>query len=182
MIYLDLIYEFLRVGLFAVGGGLATIPFLYDIAERMAWIMAEDISDMIAISQATPGPIGINMATFTGVLTAGTVGGFLAPFGLVLPSFVIIVVISRILQRFQKSEMVKRIFYGLRPASLSLIAGSWMRIVRITFAPEMLWQSPSDFFWSGVALFVGLWFLVRKYRLHPIWLILLSAIFGILFG
>ena len=90
MIYLRLFYAFFKTGLFSIGGGLATLPFLYEMAEKYSWFTEEDIANMLAIAESTPGPIGVNMATYVGIQTGGILGGFWATFALVLPSFIII--------------------------------------------------------------------------------------------
>lgn len=180
MIYWKLFYEFFKMGLFAVGGGLATLPFLEDISVRTGWFTTEDITNMIAISQSTPGPIGVNMAAYTGYLTAGTMGSLLATMGLIMPSLLIIMLIAGILERFRESKLVKAIFYGLKPASLGLIFSAWLSVVKISY-----WQSGEKngemvFFWQGLILAGILLLLSGKWKVHPILLILLSAIAGIL--
>ena len=93
MIYLQLFWEFFKTGLFAIGGGMATVPFLFDISARTGWFTASELANMIAVSESTPGPIGINMATYVGFETAGILGSVIATLGLVIPSIIIIVII-----------------------------------------------------------------------------------------
>mgnify|MGYP003292622080 CR=1 FL=1 len=93
MIYLRLFFEFFKTGLFAIGGGMATIPFLYDISDKTGWFTHDKLADMIAVSASTPGPIGVNMATFAGYMTRGILGALVATFALVLPSYIIILII-----------------------------------------------------------------------------------------
>lgn len=121
MIYLRLFYEFAKTGLFAVGGGMATIPFLYAISEKTGWFTAADIGNMIAISESTPGAMGVNMSTYVGFSVKGVLGAVIATLGLVLPSIIVILIISRMLEKFKDSKLVQKIFYGLRPASTGLI-------------------------------------------------------------
>ena len=109
----ELSYEFFKTGLFAVGVGLATLPFLYDIGKRTGWYTAGDVSNMIAISQSTPGPMGINMATYVGFSVSGLIGAILAPTAIVLPSVIIIIAISKALTKFKEAALVQKIFYGL---------------------------------------------------------------------
>ena len=123
MILLRLFWEFFKTGLFAVGGGLATLPFLYDISERTGWFSAAEIADLLAVSESTPGAIGINMSTYAGVHTAGVIGGIVATMGLICPSIIVIIIISNVLKKFQDSKLVQKIFYGLRPASLGCVSG-----------------------------------------------------------
>ena len=121
MIYLRLFYEFFKVGLFSVGGGLATVPFLTDIAERTGWFTAGDLANMLAISESTPGPIGVNMATYVGFHTGGIPGGIIATLGLITPAVIVITIIVGFLKKFRESRVVDSVFYGLRPASTALI-------------------------------------------------------------
>ena len=118
MIYLRLFLEFCKVGLFSVGGGLATIPFLTDLGERTGWFTSGQLADMIAISESTPGPMGVNMATYVGFTSGGPLGGVIATLGLVFPSVIIILIISKFLQKFRQSKVVDGVFYGLRAASV----------------------------------------------------------------
>ena len=123
MIFLQLFWEFLKTGLFAVGGGLATLPFLKAITHKYPWFTANDLMDMIAVSESTPGPMGVNSATYAGFHAAGLPGALTATFSLVLPSVIIIILVSRALDRFRSSSLVQNGFYGLRPASAGLIFG-----------------------------------------------------------
>ena len=120
MIYLRLFFEFFKVGLFSVGGGLATIPFLTDIGARTGWFTAADLADMLAISESTPGPIGVNMATYTGFHVGGIPGGIIATLGLIAPAIIVITVIAGFLKKFRESRVVDGVFSGLRPASTAL--------------------------------------------------------------
>lgn len=123
MSLLILIFEFFKIGLFSIGGGLATLPFLYRLADKYPWFSAKQIPDMIAVSESTPGPLGINMATYTGFQHSGVIGSIAATFGLVLPSVIIIILISKVLEKFRSNKYVEYAFYGLRPAVMGLIAG-----------------------------------------------------------
>ena len=131
-----LFYEFAKTGLFAVGGGMATIPFLYAISEKTGWFTAADIGNMIAISESTPGAIGVNMSTYVGFHVAGLAGALITTFGLVLPSIIVIIIISKMLKKFKDSQMVKKIFYGLRPASTGLIIAAGLGVALETFSRE----------------------------------------------
>ena len=132
MIYLILFLEFFKVGLFTIGGGLASLPFLYELAEKYTWITKSMIADMIAISQSTPGPIGINMATYVGFKSGGILGGIIATFAIVLPSFIIIIIIANFLNKFKNSKLVDSAFKGLRPTVTGLIAVAWFEIIKIS--------------------------------------------------
>ena len=130
-----LFYEFFKTGLFAVGGGMATIPFLYAISEKTGWFTAADIGNMIAISESTPGAIGVNMSTYVGFHVAGIPGALITTFGLVLPSILVIIAISKVLKKFKDSRLVQKIFYGLRPASTGLIIAAGLGVALETFFP-----------------------------------------------
>ena len=116
MIFLKLYLVFFKIGLFAIGGGLATLPFLQELVEQYGWITSQDLLDMIAISESTPGPIGINSATFVGYKTAGLLGGIIATLGLVTPSVIIIMIIAHYFMKFSEQPVIRSAFYGLRPA------------------------------------------------------------------
>ena len=121
MTILRLMLAFFKTGLFSVGGGLATLPFLYEMSDQTGWFSHADIADMIAISESTPGAIGINMSTYAGYKTAGVPGGILASLALATPSVVIILIIARFLKKFRDNPNVEGAFYGLRPASIAMI-------------------------------------------------------------
>lgn len=179
-----LILEFLKTGLFAIGGGLATLPFLREMVQRYPWFTMEDLLDMIAISESTPGPIGINMATFAGFKAAGPLGGVAATLAIVFPSIVIIVIIASFMERFQKSVVVQRGFYLLRAATAGLIAGAIFEVILLSLfnleeyaASERLLTLVR---WPAVFLFATLIYLIRKFpKVHPIAFIVASAVLGI---
>lgn len=177
MLLLDLFFSFFKIGLFAVGGGLATLPFLYELTQTHQWITVNDISNIVAISESTPGPLGINMATYVGFLQSGILGAVIAPLGEVLPSIIIILIISGILKKFKDNPLVKNVFYGLRAASCALIVVAGLGVARLAFFGEQL----SDFFWQGAVLAVVLYFAIKKIKWHPVAFIAISAIVGIIF-
>ena len=177
MILLDLFFAFFKVGLFAIGGGLATLPFLYELTEKYDWITVSDISNLVAISESTPGPLGINMATYVGFLQSGVAGAVTASLGLVVPSIIIIVVIAKFLSKFRDSKIVKDVFYGLRAASTALIAVAGLGVARLAFFGEKM----TEFFWQGAILAVVLYFATKKLKWHPIVFIAISAIIGVIF-
>ena len=113
MILLHLFWEFFKTGLFAVGGGMATLPFLYDMSTRTGWFTQAKLADMIAVSESTPGPIGVNMATYVGFETAGIPGAVIATLGLICPSIIIVLVIARVLKQFRDNKTVDAAFYGI---------------------------------------------------------------------
>lgn len=132
MIYFSLFYEFFKVGLFAVGGGAATIPFLMRMAERLDWFTQAELMNMIAISESTPGPIGINMATYAGYHTAGIPGALLATFALVLPAFIIMMLVANLLMHYKDNRTVQSVFAGIRPAVAGLIASVAVTLLQVT--------------------------------------------------
>lgn len=183
-ILFSLFIEFFKVGLFAVGGGLATLPFLYDIAVRYDWLPIELMPDMIAVSESTPGPIGINMATYAGFNAYGVLGGVVATFSLVLPSVIVIILISKFLARFNENPLVQSAFTGLRPAVTGLIAAAGWQVFSISIVNlGALEQGGSWLYlinWKAAGLFVILWVLNRKFKGHPLYYIAGAAVAGIL--
>ncbi len=183
MIYLLLYIEFFKIGLFAVGGGLATLPFLYQLADKTNWFSAQIIADMIAVSEITPGPLGINMATFAGFNTAGIPGGIIATLGLVTPSLIVIIIVAGILHKFIKNQYVNAAFRGLRPAVCALITIAVWEIIKTAVFDFDLYQKTSNildiFLLKNIVFFIILFFLIRKFKLHPIAFIALSAVLGL---
>ena len=188
---LTLFFEFFKTGLFSVGGGMATLPFLYDMSARHPdWFTVSQLADMIAVSESTPGPIGVNMATYVGFRTAGVIGGLVATIGLVTPSIIVILIIARILKRFRENRTVDAAFYGLRPCSIGLIAAAGLLVVKVAlFDPDAYAVSGSlaDLFnWKAIALAAVLLILTRGVKaakkLHPVVFILASAAAGVLFS
>lgn len=179
MILLRLFYEFFKVGLFSIGGGLATLPFLYDISDKTGWFTHTDITNLIAISESTPGPIGVNAATYVGFLTHGFVGAMTSTLGLIAPSIVVIILVSRVLERFRDSRLVDDLFYGLRPASTGLIASAGFLVVKSTFfAPA---AASLSIRWPQVVLAVVLYAAIKKFNKHPIVYIAAAAVIGVIF-
>lgn len=186
MIYLTLFYEFFKVGLFSVGGGVATIPFYMELADKYDWLTTQILTDMIAVSESTPGPIGINLATYAGFRAAGIPGALVATFSEVLPSFIILVLIAKALERYKENTLVSSAFSGIRPAVAGLIAAAGWSVMRVA-----LFTAPSgsslfttllscDIKW--LVLFCALLALMQikpLKKLHPIVYIVFSAVVGI---
>lgn len=128
-VYARLFWEFFKTGLFAIGGGMATLPFLKDIGETTGWYSYTDLMNMLAVSESTPGPIGINMATYVGFTVAGIPGAVIATIGEVTPSIIVILIIAAMLKKFRNSRYVNDAFYGLRPASTGLIGAACVAVV-----------------------------------------------------
>ena len=185
MILLRLIFEFAKTGLFSVGGGLATLPFLYEISNNTDWFSHADIADMIAISESTPGPIGINMSTYAGFKTAGVLGGVLASFGLALPSIIITLIIARFLNKFRNNPLVEGAFYGLRPASIAMITAAGLNVAKVALVDLEAYGLTGNlgdlFVWKAIILGVLIFIGQRKLKWHPVIFIAISAVIGILF-
>ncbi len=180
MIYLRLFLEFCRVGLFSVGGGLATIPFLTDLGQRTGWFTSGQLADMIAISESTPGPMGVNMATYVGFTSGGVLGGVVSTLGLIFPSIVIILIIAQFLQKFRQSKVVDGVFYGLRAASVALITAAMLQVARIALLrPALGLESAFASYpnWPPVLLAAAV-FMARRGRRAPRRLFLLPHMGG----
>lgn len=178
-----LFIEFFKTGLFAVGGGLATIPFLSEIGEKYQWFSDEILSMMIAISESTPGPMGVNMATYVGYDVAGFLGGIVATLSLVSPSIIVICIIANYFEKFKDAKIVKMIFNGIKPAVIAFIIAACLNLFISTLL-NLNYVNILDLFkWKCVALVVILLFVSYKYpKLHPIVYILASAVVGIVFS
>ncbi len=192
MIYLRLIYEFFKTGLFSVGGGLATIPFLRDMGASTGWFTDADLTTMIAVSESTPGPMGVNMATYVGYHIAGIPGAVLATLGLIAPSIIVILIIAGFLARFRESKLVDSAFKGLRPASTALICAAGLSVAKnvllhtaVLGEGEGLGRVLTGLFnWKAVALAAAVFVCMRAKplkKLHPIVFIGISAVIGAVF-
>jgi len=183
MIYLQLFYEFFITGLFMFGGGLAAIPFLQQMGETTGWFTTTQLMDMIAVSEATPGPIGVNMATYVGLTVAGVPGGIIATVALIMPSIIITLVVAKLLTRFRESELVNAALYGLRPASLALITSAGIGVFfLVIFGIELRYMTDIHFFLVDIRaliLAVILFVATNKFKAHPIVFLALSAFIGI---
>ena len=190
MLYLKLFWEFFQTGLFAVGGGMATIPFLYDMSDKTGWFTHQDLANMIAVSESTPGPIGVNMATYVGFISgmqegnalSAVLGAVTASLGLVAPSLIVILIVAAMLKRFKDSVYVQKAFYGLRPASTGLIAAAGISVA----ASNLFDLSAGSVNCKGLILAAVLWLLTNKVKqtkkFHPIVFIGFSALVGIVFS
>ena len=129
MLYLKLFWEFFYIGLFSFGGGYATLPFLYDIAEKYHWYTYKQLSDMIGIASVTPGPVGINVATFAGFQTLGILGALLATFAIILPSYIIVTIVYKLTNKFKANPIVKGAILALRPAGCALLTSVGLKLL-----------------------------------------------------
>ena len=195
MILLRLFWEFFKTGLFAVGGGMATVPFLQDISAKTGWYTSGQLADMIAVSESTPGPLGVNMATYVGYTVGsqqlggagmGVVGAIVSTLGLIFPSIVVILIIGYFLKRFRDSKIVDSALYGLRPASVALISAAGVDIVLFAILRvDSIYQiGKASLSWKAavlaLAVFAGTNLVPKLKKIHPIWFIFFSAAAGIL--
>ena len=189
MIYLRLFWEFFKVGLFSVGGGLATLPFLYSLGAKTGWFSTADVANMLAVSESTPGPIGVNMATYAGFDCAGVFGGVVATLGLVTPSVIVIVLIAMALQAFRTNKYVDAAFYTLHPASTGLIAAAGWAVFALVLvnldAYRASYQLADLLQWKNLILFAVIWVLTNLVKplkkLHPVVFLALAAVVGTVF-
>lgn len=181
-----LFWEFFKAGLFAVGGGMATLPFIQRIMLRYPdWFGAVQLADIVAIAESTPGPIGVNAATFAGFQAAGVPGALVASMAVVLPSFVVILLIAGVMARYRESRIVGSLFAALRPAAMGLVAAAAFAVCQSALFLGWGGEFTAAFRWWGVALFAGVlacMFLPKLKKLHPIIYILISAGVGVLMG
>lgn len=189
MIYLRLFWEFSKVGIFSIGGGLATLPFLYSLGAKTGWFGTADVANMLAVSESTPGPIGVNMATYVGFDCGGVLGGVVATLGLVTPSVIVIVLIAMALQAFRTNKYVDAAFYTLHPASTGLIAAAGWSVFALVLvnldAYRASYQLADLLQWKNLILFAVIWVLTNLVKplkkLHPVVFLALAAVVGIVF-
>ncbi len=185
MIYLMLFLTFFKIGAFTFGGGYAMLPLMQEAVLESGWLTLEEIVNFIAVSESTPGPFAINMATYVGMMAegAGILGSVCATLGVVLPSFIIILIVARVFEKFKTNKIVKGCMSGLKPAVIGLIAAAIMSIGKTVFFENGI--SLNVFkgveFYISFILFIAMTYLAFK-KLHPIWIICISAVVGILAG
>lgn len=183
MIYLTLFWEFFKTGLFAIGGGLATLPFLSRMADVYPWLTHAQLADMIAVAESTPGPIGVNCATYAGFHAAGVAGAVVATLSLVLPSYLVILLIARVLEKYRENRLVNGAFSGLRPAVTGLIAAAgWSVLLTALFSGG---PGPFGLRYEALGLFAILLLLANLPKLkdlHPVLFIAFSAVCGLTLG
>lgn len=184
MIFIHLFYEFFITGLFSIGGGLATIPFLYNMADKTGWFTKADVANMLAVSESTPGAIGVNMATYVGYTAAGIPGSLVATLALISPSVIIVLFIARFLKQYQENSMVESAFYGLRAASTGLIGAAGLEVCKMSLLSLNLPDADNLlrlFNWKNILIALILFVLMEKYRKHPVFYMTIAAILGIIF-
>lgn len=168
--YIKLFLEFFHIGLFSFGGGYATLPFLYHIADVQKWYTTSQLSDMIAVSSITPGPVGINVATFAGFMTAGISGAFIATASIILPSLILVIIISKLLRQFKDNKYVQSVIYTLKPAGCGLLAAVGV---------DMFVNNINLF---GMLLLGALFFASLTEKRDPLFYLGVSALVGLIAG
>lgn len=200
--FLIMALEFFKTGLFAIGGGLATIPFLREMAVKYPWFEVSELTDMIAVSESTPGPIGVNMATYAGFnmgvdsvegfvgVLMGILGGICATLALICPSIIIILIVAKFLEKFKKNKIVDGAFYGIRPCSAALVASAMLDVLLLSVFTgsrtiDIFGLSvgiPETVNVLGIVFFVLLIPFIAKFKkVHPIVFIAIGAVVGIVF-
>lgn len=180
MIYLQLFYTFFKIGLFGFGGGYAMLSMIQgEVVTRYGWLTSQEFTDIVAISQMTPGPIGINSATYVGfTATDSILGSVVATFAVVLPSFILMLTISKFFLKYQKHPSVEAVFKGLRPAVVGLLASAALVLMNAEN-----FSSPQEDMYSFIIsclIFVAAFIGTKKYKFNPILLIIVCGIGGLI--
>ena len=181
--------EFFKIGLFSIGGGLATLPFLFQMTDdrftfisQRGWISREMVGNFLAIAQSAPGAIGVNVAAQAGFTYAGIVGGFIAALGLVSPAIVVITIVARMLRKFKENRIVVSVFSGLRPAAGGLLAAAGFGVWRLSLFSGSAARWYEILRWKECAIFAALFLLILKLKGHPVIYIAVGAAAGIVLG
>ena len=185
MIYLRLFWEFFKTGMFAIGGGLATLPFLSQMSTKYGWFTQDDLGNMLAISESTPGPIGVNMATYVGNITGGFLGGIITTLALVLPSYLVILMVAKVMERFKENRYVLTSMSLLRPASVGMVTAAILGVLQSVLLDM---NAVAALQWSqmlmlpSLLVFLVLFVVYSKFnKLHPVVILAIGAVFGIIF-
>lgn len=180
MIYLKLFWIFFKIGLFTFGGGYAMIPMMKTELINIGWLTADELTNYMVISESTPGPFAVNVATFTGFKEAGVLGGVIATMGMVLPSIIIILLVAKIFTNFSKNKYVKNVLKGIRPVVVGLIAAVGISLVYTAILPNGF-NDMSNLMWQSLVIIIVAAFIKIKFKkLNPIFIILISAILGMI--
>jgi chromate transporter len=183
MIYIKLFISFLQIGLFSFGGGYASLPFIEnEVIIKNNWLTMREFADIITISQATPGPIAINAATFVGIQIAGIPGAVTATMGCIFPSIVIVMFLSFLYYRYQELSIINRFLAGLRPAVIALIAAAGVSLISMTFINlnnDKLTKPMSNIDFISIVIFIAGFYLIRKYKISPTTIIFGSGVLGV---
>lgn len=184
MIYLTLLYEFFKIGLFSIGGGLATIPFLSELGEKYNWYSQKELVQMIAVSESTPGPIGINMATYVGFKVAGYLGAIVSTLAEVLPALIVITIIAKTLKKYKDNKIIDKILKNIRPCTFALIVSAFLNIffnsVILIDNINKTGSILSAFDFRLILIFITIYIFKKKTNYHPLVYILSSALLGII--
>ena len=183
MIYFELFWTFFVIGAFTFGGGYAMLPLIQEQATAKGWVDPQSIIDFIAVSESTPGPFAVNMSTYVGSEVGGVFGAVCATLGVVLPSFVIILVVAKCYDKFKNSKVVQGCMTGLKPAVVGLIAGAILTVAKTVFFPAGL--TLAVFTQLSFYVFLGLFgvmLVLALKKVHPILIICISAVVGIVVG
>lgn len=183
MIFISLLLTFFKMGLFTFGGGYAMLPFIQSEVLKHGWATESQVIDFIAVSESTPGPFAINMATFVGTETGGFFGAVCSTLGVVLPSFIVILIVAKFYDKYKKSFIVQGAMTGLKPAVVGLIGSAVLTVIRTVLVPsaaELAFFPGAEFFCSLAIFAVSMFFLIKK--VHPIAIIGISAVLGIICG
>ena len=180
MLYLQLFYTFFKIGLFGFGGGYAMLSMIQgEVVTRYGWLTSQEFTDIVAISQMTPGPIGINSATYVGFTATGSVwGSIIATLAVVLPSFILMLAISKFFLKYQKHPVVEAVFSGLRPAVVGLLASAALVLMNAEN-----FSSPKEDMYSFIInclIFLIAFIGTRKYKINPILMIVVCGIAGLI--
>lgn len=181
MIYLQLFFSFLQVGMFSFGGGYAAMPLIQgQVVEQHHWLSMSEFTDLITISQMTPGPIAVNSATFVGIRVAGIPGAVVATFGCILPSCVIVTILAKLYLKYRSMDMLQGVLHSLRPAVVAMIAGAGISIVITAFWGAANVIRLADTNWRMVIIFIVCVILLRKWKMNPIWVMFLAGFFNLI--
>ncbi|MCL2070115.1 MAG: chromate transporter [Treponema sp.] len=177
--FLYLFGNFFRIGFFAIGGGLATVPFLFELADNSDWLSREMIGNMLAVAQVVPGAIGVNLSAYTGLHYAWIPGGYIAVLGLIVPSIIIITIISRMLQSFRDNTTVNTLFMGFRPAAVGLLSAAGFGVISLALWNNAALQWYQFLRWKETIVFLAIFFLIFKFKKHPVVYIAIAAVVGV---
>lgn len=184
MIYITLALEFFKIGLFSLGGGLATIPFLSELGTKYGWFTQKELVDIIAISESTPGPIGINMATYVGFKTSGVLGSLVATLSEVLPALIIITLIAKVLNKFKSNPFFAKLLTGIRPCTLALMTAAFINVFSNSVLPINQITNTELFINSFdiklILMFIAIYIFKTKTKFHPLVYIAVSSVLGII--
>ena len=167
----QLFLQFFHVGVFSFGGGYATLPFLYDIADKFHWYSAKQLTDMLAISSITPGPVGVNVATFAGFTTAGILGSLVATTAIILPSYIIVTIVFKVIDKFRTNRNIKGAIRGLKPAGCALLSAVGIKLL-----------FTSNLHLLGTLILLGFLILSNKKKQDLFFYLGISAILGLIIG